>query len=413
MDQETSAANSPATADPSPTATKTPREVWFLVTVGAMIAALLLLSPAVFVVLGWFTEAYRDTAASSEVSHRLHEIVFGAFFTLALVGAASQLGGRRNPAGLIQLTLALTTLAIIVGLTVGRDPGLLLYLIPLAGVWVFHGPVRPIMEGRRAHWWALTLTLLITPSMVDEIEGHVAKALSAAQNHTTHWSVMATFSMTLLMLGLVATFPIRGRRLVIWSLTAASMTYGIAALAFPYDASSHRPAHAIALILWGVAWTLGLWFERRRSPSVARRRLIRLLIAGLLAPVVMIGSIFVAVLDDPPNVPHRPDPDRPDVVAAEVDRETCLGCHAGGAAGATQPPHELSRTCFTDVESCWGGRADCAGCHRVDPALGGPTELLHALLPRGSTRLASGPPTGGEALDMETVEILRNLGSGS
>ena len=413
MDQETPAANSPATVDPSPTATRTPREVWFLVTVGAMIVALLLLSPAVFVVLGWFTEAYRDTAASSEVSHRLHEIVFGAFFTLALVGAVSQLGGRRNPAGLIQLTLALTTLAIMVGLTVGRDPGLLLYLIPLAGVWVFRGPIRPIMEGRRAHWWALTLTLLITPSMVGEIEGHVAKALSAAQNHTTHWSVMATFSMTLLMLGLVATFPIRGRRLVIWSLTAASTTYGIAALAFPYDASSHRPAHAIALILWGVAWTLGLWFERRRSPSVARRRLIRLLIAGLLAPVVMIGSIFVAALDDPPNVPHRPDPDRPEVVAAEVDRETCLGCHAGGAAGATQPSHELSRTCFADVESCWSGRADCAGCHRIDPALGGPTELFHALLPTGSTRLATGPPTGGEALDRETVEALRDLGSGS
>ncbi len=37
-------------------------------------------------------------------------------------------------------------------------------------------------------------------------------------------------------------------------------------------------------------------------------------------------------------------------------------------------PHELNRKCEDGL--CWGGRTDCAGCHQIDPELGGPTQRI-------------------------------------
>ena len=56
-------------------------------------------------------------------------------------------------------------------------------------------------------------------------------------------------------------------------------------------------------------------------------------------------------------------------------RQTCLDCHAVGAEGATSIPHDVQRQCGEDGEECWDGRVDCLGCHRYDPALGGPTSF--------------------------------------
>ena len=350
------------------------RERNFRIAVWIMVLVLLLFSPAAFMVLGWFTDAYRDTAAASEVSHRLHEIMFGILFSLALAGAITQLlSPKRNLAGLIQLTVTLATLAIVVTATVGWQVGLLLYLIPLAAVLFYASPIRPFRSGPTWSWVVALLIIASFPFRV-EVLGLVDRATSGAQNHTTHWSAMAAFVLVLIVLGVVVALRVSGYRLAAMSVAGAAGAYGIASLAFPYDASSHNFAYAVGLLIWSAAWLVGLRFFDRPPREQPRPLAMRVVGWIVLAPVVLLVSMIWLTTDSQPNVPHRPDPDRPQLMASEVDRATCLNCHATATAGAPTPPHSLDRSC--EGEMCWGGRTDCAGCHRIDPALGGPVELI-------------------------------------
>lgn len=374
-----------------------------------MLIVLLLFSPAAFVLFGWFTDAYQDTSLSSEVSHRLHEVVFGVFFSLALVGAATQLlSPKRSLAGLIQLSVTLLTLTIVVTLTVSWQIGLLLYLIPLAAVLAFAPPVRRVREGP-IWWWAIALVgVAMTPFRV-EIVGLVDRALSEAQNHTTHWSVVAAFVLVLLILGIVVALRVTGYRVVAMSIAGAAAIYGLASLRFPFDASSHRTSYAVGLLLWAAGWLLAVLFLDRPRPDKAKPAALRAIGWVVLVPVLFITSFVWVVVDGQPNVPHRPDPNNPTAMAADVDRATCLDCHATGSAGAPIIPHEQDKRC--EDEPCWGGRTDCAGCHRIDPALGGPTEQKE--VSRWSPLLVEGPPER-EVIPLATedLELARRVGAG-
>ena len=378
-----------------------------------MVIVLLLFSPAAFVLFGWFTDAYQDTSLSSEVSHRLHEVIFGVFFTLALVGAVTQLlNPKRNLAGLIQLSATLLTLVIVVTSTVSWQIGLLLYLIPLAAVLALARPVKPYREG--PVWsWAIALVAIGFFPLRMEIEGHVARALAHAQNHTTHWSVMAAFALVLLILGVVVALRVTGYRIVAFSIAGAAAVYGVASLRFPFDASSHRTGYAVGMIVWAAAWALIVFFLDRPAPDNPRPLALRALGWIVLVPVLFIISLAWVVNDEQPNVPHRPDPNHPTAMAADVDRATCLGCHATGVdVGAPIVPHPERECGKGDWDiPCWGGRTDCAGCHRIDPALGGPTEQIE--VSRWAGVLAEGPP-GRQIVPLaaEDLELARAVRTG-
>lgn len=380
---------------------------WFRISIWTLVAVLFLFSPVNLIILGWFTEAYQDTSAASEVSHRLHEVVFGVFFTLALVGAISQIvGAKKNVAGLIQLTITTLSLALVVSFTVSPDPSLLIYLVPLAGVLAFGRVERPIRSGG-VHIWAVFLTLVTIPSFLEEMFGHFVKATSGAQNHTTHWSVIAAFGIVLMTLGIVVAAKVNGHRLVAWSLGSAAVIYGIASLVFPYDASSHLSPYSIAMILWGVAWIVGESLHRSEErPS--RKSLLRTVAVVMAIPVLALSAVIIPSLDAPANVPHRPDPARPAVMTADVDRSTCLSCHATGVDGAPQPPHELSRSCDGD-DTCWDGRSDCAGCHRVDPSLSGSDQTALGLPPLDAMHTWRAIPAGGQQLSADAIARLSIL----
>lgn len=389
-----------------------PGSTGFRLAVWTMLVVLVLRSPANLIVLGWFTETYRDTEAASEVSHRFHEVAFGIFFTLALVGAISQLlNARRNLAGLAQLTLSLLALAMVVTWTLGVDYWLLIFLIPLAAILWFYGPIRPIRQGP-SPLWAVFLLALATPAFLNEIVNNATRAVGGAQNHTTHWSVMAALYGVLLGLGLIYAIRVRGFRLVGWCLGLASIVLGAASYAFPYDASSHRREFAVFLILWGMAWIIGSAFSRQQEKPHSNLRKVLTITASIVAipAVFLISVIIIPGIDTPPNVPHRPNPNVPAMTALDVDRNTCLECHATGVAGAPVIPHESSQTCGDDGEPCWGGRTDCAGCHRIDPALGGPTDQISVGLPERFVHLMPHASDGIRALGPDEINELIELG---
>ncbi len=377
---------------------------WFSVAVWAMIGVLLLFSPAAFVVLGWFTEAYRDTEASSPVSHRLHEVAFGVLFSLALAAAiALKVTRKPRPAALAQLTVVILGLVVVVTATEGWQPGLLLYVVPLGAVVVLARPDRPVGSGR-LFWWPIALLLVIAIPMTGEIASHVARATSAAQNHTTHWSAMGALAVSILVLGLIPALRIAGYRLVMWCLAAASIIYGAASMAFPFDASSHRRGYSISLTVWGCGWLVGLALDRLPTPPGRLATTIGLAIG---IPLMLVYSLLFSEFDKPPNVPHLPDPAVPALTAADVDRATCVGCHGIGRDGAPTPPHALDETCFGD---CWDGRSDCAGCHRIDPR---PGTVAQIAVPEVEAETAHHDPDGqATPLEPGQVDLLLRMAEG-
>lgn len=390
----------------TPSITTSAGSLAYLVSTWAMLAILVLFSPALLVLLGWFTEGYRETPSSVPVSHRLHEVAFGVLFTIAAIGAGSQLRHPgRNTAGFCQLGLTLIALAALVNGTSGWDPGLLIYLVPLAAMVVLRSHRGTWTVG--APWWgALAMGAVFFFPALGAIGSHLDRALTQAQNHTTHWSAMATFQVVLVGLVAIAFLRLPGYRLSAFTAGGAAISYGIASLLFPFDASSHRLAYSVVLIVWGVGWIL-LAAGARRTRSV-RRRLPAMVTVVLSLPVVAIASTAWSSMDTPPNVPHRPNPDQPVLMAVEVDRASCLSCHQLKIGGAPIPPHDLTETC---QDACWGGRTDCAGCHQIDPQLGGSTRRLNAN-EDATTRWVTTMPGTPLLLEADTLERARSLAAG-
>ncbi len=330
--------NGPETEVQAPGPVAFTRESYFRASVWTMLVVLLFLSPTFLVVFGWFLNGYQEATDAAAVSHRLHEVVFGMFFALALVGAISLLlRPERSTAGLFQMAITLLTLFAIANLTVPWQFGLLLQLIPLAAVIYFRPRGIPLRSG--PVWgWAIVLVLAALLPFLTEVAALLARALDEAQNHTTHWSAMAAFSLALLGMGLVVAFRITGYRVTGFSIAGAAIGYGVVSLIFPFDASSHRFGYSVGLILWGLAWLGILRFADNPSPAPSRSTVIPLVKWVLIVPVLFVVSAIWLANDDQPNVPHRPDPNHPELLASDVDAQTCLDCHATRIAGAPQPP---------------------------------------------------------------------------
>jgi hypothetical protein len=403
------------------------RSLAFRVSLWSLIAILYFFSPFVLVVLGWFQEPFSELGGAESVSHRVHEVLFGVIFAQAMVGAISQL---RNPvgrrAGMLQTLAAL--LGFVVALAaVGEVEVLGVSFVALAvTAAVLHPAGRGEWKGSFHPLPGLVLLALSgTVPLVTLAVDNFAKASVQAADHLTHWAGVAAFAIVQLLLAIIASLRPPGYRLVAASVGAAGLIYFSASLLFPFDASARPQFFAFWLCLWSASWLIVAMVGQPKSSSmavlgalativvIAGTGLIGIALAGFLATVLVVlvrrkqgfprfltialsafgyllvvgGGLLASGPGEPPFVPHG-------LVEGyeNATSQTCLECHAVGAAGATRIPHEVTDTCGGDGEECWDGRIDCLGCHRYDPSLGGPAGFP---FPPGGQAIA---PSGGSAL---------------
>lgn len=359
----------------------------FLASGWGLVASLYFLSPAILIVLGWFQEPFSELGNAETVSHRVHEVLFGALFASALIGAASQ--ALRNPrrAGAFQ---ALITAGVFFLMLVGlrRLEGLAFVYLGLAVVVLVSHPET----GRwvRPNWGSLLLAAGgFLPLLLLTVD-HLEKAQVQAADHVTHWGGVAAWSASLGLLAIVAALRPSGYRLLEVTVGINGLVFVGVSIAYQFDASARASPIGIWLAIWSICWLVKAFLPVRETR--AQWYVIGLQLAGYgLVGLIGLG----ASLDNAPNVPHGIE----GVAFAEIDQATCLDCHAAGREGATIIPHAASRTCEDD---CWGGRTDCLGCHRYDPALGGPREF--AFVPASEARL----PNHGHALSSAQVALIRD-----
>lgn len=357
----------------------------FLASALALTGSLYFFSPVLLALLGWFQEPFSELGQAEVVSHRVHEVLFGALFGSAWVGAVTQLRRVPSRAGALQSVICMTSFFLVL-LALGR-------LDPLAFLFVGLAVLVLILHPERGPWFRPQASSIVLagvgfwPLFWFGWE-HYQKALVEAADHVTHWGGVAAWSIALAALGLVAGLRPSGHRLNEATVGVNGALLVVASLAFPFDASARPGVFGLVLAIWSGIWLFKLVRPASSSPG-RLGRVARFAGFGLLALFSVVGTA-----DDPPNVPHGLE----GVEFSAVDQTTCLDCHAFGREGATPVPHEHGRTCDGD---CWGGRADCLGCHRYDPDLGGPTEMAFGSSP--TAWFSRGTP-----LRANQVQVLRS-----
>lgn len=275
------------------------RRIAFTVVVAVFAVVTALLTPLPFLVLGWFLEV-----KPGAVSHKVHEISFGALFALILVGLLSQLRRpeeKLGPLAQVAVPLAVTILVLVL-IANESDPILVVFVVFPLVIVALHPGRRNLLRPSTALSPSMMVLVLIAalpmlifaiqqletayqagriaPEVFDAlpesatdaefeaaIERGTSPATRQAVQHYGHWSAMGAFSLSLLILAVIAALRPPGWRIVAWSSGLGVMLYGLASLLNPADASAHGGPAAIAALIWGGALIATAEREKRALPS--------------------------------------------------------------------------------------------------------------------------------------------------
>jgi hypothetical protein len=229
------------------------------------------------IVVGWF-----DTTEGG--IHRVHDIGFGVLAgVFVTVGFLSQL---RNPEGQVSARyqiVAVGVAALIAGL-IASDPGtgLFFFLIPIVALAILlavHPAGTTLMKGQRSPrpvlatlavagaipltWFALTAARLQRTGFPSD--PHVKQS---------HWTIMASMALAIVLVGLLASMRLPGWRVSAWCAGAGASLYGLASVVFatfpgtsvPYPGSEGATWGLVA-IAGGLVFIAAAEWETRRSPA--------------------------------------------------------------------------------------------------------------------------------------------------
>ncbi|MGH8912839.1 MAG: hypothetical protein ACRDVD_10015, partial [Acidimicrobiia bacterium] len=192
-----------------------------------------LFSPFNSLFLGWFVD-FEDA-----ISHRVHEITFGSLFAIVLAGVGTQLRSPdRHVAGLQQALVTVVVLSAVVAASTGWEWTSLLYLLPLVTIALLHPARRQIVLPSVKV--LPVLALLVVAASLPALTAFVvefSKATLEVRGHQAHWGGMAAFALVVPAIGAIAAAGVPGWPVAAWSSGLAAMAYGVASLAFPFDAS--------------------------------------------------------------------------------------------------------------------------------------------------------------------------------
>ncbi len=252
-----------ATTDPA-----TIRRRAFTTIVVGFAAFLYLFSPLNLLVIGWFAD-FEDA-----ISHRVHEVVFGAMFAMVFVGVVAQVRHpERNVAGFLQSTGVLAAFAIIVSASTGFEGPVLAYVLPPALLLAVHpdpgAVVRPAVRFHRG--LALVGAGALVPMAVVAVE-HFQKALDRVQGHESHWGAVTAFAIAVLVSSVIVTFRPAGWKAVARTTAGAVTAYAVVSLAFRFDASALDPVAAVVSLLWSAVLVAATFVVDRAAVSESPRR---------------------------------------------------------------------------------------------------------------------------------------------
>jgi hypothetical protein len=218
-----------------------------------------------------------------EPSHRIHDLTFGFLFVPAVVGILAQFRQpSKNVAGMLMALLPAVGLSLTTLLTLLYGSNTRVLQPPWVSVGTaalvalsFHPGGRDFFGSFRvARTSRVMLTMVAIAAVPLLVYGSANIGLqgSVTDDHAAagHYGFMAAFALTIIGLGLLASFRPDGGRLTAWIAALLPVLLGLSSLVYPVR-SSLSLLWALAAIAWGVGFVIvaeRAWNTRFRPRAV-------------------------------------------------------------------------------------------------------------------------------------------------
>ena len=201
------------------------------------------------VIIGWFTPELFGT-------HQLHEMNGGALNWLILAGVMLQLHHPERKVAALQMANLVAISTIVVSLVAGTFfPPIILFLVFTVTIAYLHPNRQEMLRfGRPGLPELLTLVALAAVPLIIYAVNHINLQQIAVDEHAefTHYGTMATVAITLLLVGLLASFKTVGWRIPAWGAGFLAIVFGLTSVVFPEQSSSVGLLWGILAIVWGL-----------------------------------------------------------------------------------------------------------------------------------------------------------------
>lgn len=216
------------------------------------------------VITGWFNQDLFGI-------HQLHEMSSGSLSWLLLAGMLLQLQRPEGKVAALQMANLVAISSIIVSLVAGTFfPGTLLFLLfTVAAAWLHPRRQEMLRFGRPWHPELLALVAVGSVPLLIYARNQIGIQLSApvGDEHAqfTHYAAMANVAITLLLVGLLASFRTTGWRIPAWGAGFVAIVLGLTSVVFPGQASSAGLPWGVLAIVWGLAFIAVAEWKRAKE----------------------------------------------------------------------------------------------------------------------------------------------------
>lgn len=200
-----------------------------------------------------------------QLPHRTHDVTYGMLFTTGVVGVLAQVRRpERNAAGMVMALIPVGGL-LMAGILSG-DVDAVVRFNPLRyAAWVTvvavltHPAWRAFLasfHASRINWTMLGMVGVAAVPLLALGSTNIRLQRTAADVHgfMGHYGFTASFSFTVIAVGLLASLRPDGWRLTAWVAGLLPALLGVTSMLYPDATSSLGPAWSFAAIAWGVTF---------------------------------------------------------------------------------------------------------------------------------------------------------------
>jgi len=269
------------------------------------------------VLLMQFQPGFMGMAHGTELHHRVHDLTFGLLLAPGAVGLLAQLRTpSRNFAG--QLMALIPWIALLVAFVFATTwlvfaPAPILGALTLIAT-ILHPGRRDFFRSfsvARVNRIMLALIIIAAVPLLAFAFTNIGLQRRLTNDHAAlgHYGFMAAFSLSVVGIGLLASFRSAGWRLTAVVAGVLPALLGLASLVYPDNDSGLSPAWALAAIAWGAAFVMAAAFTGagtgetepepdlepgRRGPAARTPRSVVLIVTITLALLLLFGLFHLA-----------------------------------------------------------------------------------------------------------------------